>query len=193
MPARLCPPLCLLHCSREWPHMLPSVPLYAPLDCFISACCKVRIAQTWARHSAGLHKLVLRYDMTCVVCRSLPRIGVHLGVPAQYTQVHWYGRGPHECYPDRQYGAPLRQYSVQNVNEFHVPYMFPSAAPFKFNILLALHVFCQWTISRSALLHAPVCVHCSNFCHVAMKESMDTLSHSLTLQVKMVGGQTQDG
>lgn len=53
-------------------------------------------------------------------------MGVHLGVPAQYKQAHWYGRGPHECYPDRQYGAPLRQYSVADVKEFHVPYIFPS-------------------------------------------------------------------
>ena len=52
---------------------------------------------------------------------------MHMGVPSQYRQVHWYGRGPHECYPDRQYGAPLRQYSVADVKEFHVPYIFPSA------------------------------------------------------------------
>ncbi len=50
-----------------------------------------------------------------------------MGVPSQYKQVHWYGRGPHECYPDRQHGAPLRQYSVADVKEFHVPYIFPSA------------------------------------------------------------------
>jgi len=61
-------------------------------------------------------------------CRSLPRVGVHLGVPPEYKQAHWYGRGPHECYPDRQYGAPLRQYAVADVKEFHVPYIFPSVA-----------------------------------------------------------------
>ena len=57
-----------------------------------------------------------------------------MGVPSQYRQVHWYGRGPHECYPDRQYGAPLRQYSVADVKEFHVPYIFPSAGTSSFDM-----------------------------------------------------------
>ncbi|EIE18998.1 hypothetical protein COCSUDRAFT_20201 [Coccomyxa subellipsoidea C-169] len=57
---------------------------------------------------------------------SLPRIGMHLGVPAQFSRVHWYGRGPHESYPDRKYGAFLRQYSLDHVQEMHVPYIFPS-------------------------------------------------------------------
>ncbi|CAL8464023.1 g3558 [Coccomyxa elongata] len=57
---------------------------------------------------------------------SLPRIGMHLGIPAQFSRVHWYGRGPHESYPDRKYGAFLRQYSLDHVHEMHVPYIFPS-------------------------------------------------------------------
>ena len=64
---------------------------------------------------------------------------MHIGVPSQYRQVHWYGRGPHECYPDRQYGAPLRQYSVAEVKEFHVPYIFPSAGTSSFD-MDALHI-----------------------------------------------------
>lgn len=51
---------------------------------------------------------------------------MHLGVPAQFSRVHWYGRGPHESYPDRKYGAFLRQYSLDHVHEMHVPYIFPS-------------------------------------------------------------------
>lgn len=73
--------------------------------------------------------------MAAVMCRvgrsSLPRVGVQLGVPAQYGRVAWYGRGPHECYPDRKYGAPLRQHAADSVRDLHVPYIFPSApAPF---------------------------------------------------------------
>jgi hypothetical protein len=60
-------------------------------------------------------------------CRSLPRIGMHLGVPSHFSRVHWYGRGPQESYPDRKYGAFLRQYSLDHVQEMHVPYIFPSA------------------------------------------------------------------
>ena len=39
--------------------------------------------------------------------------------------MEWYGRGPHECYPDRTYGAPLRRYSVPDAAQLHTPYIFP--------------------------------------------------------------------
>jgi beta-galactosidase len=35
----------------------------------------------------------------------LPRIGVSFEVPARFSQVRWWGRGPHENYPDRNQGA----------------------------------------------------------------------------------------
>ena len=48
-----------------------------------------------------------------------------MGVPQGYKQVEWYGRGPHECYPDRIYGAPLRRYRVPDAAQLHTPYIFP--------------------------------------------------------------------
>lgn len=59
------------------------------------------------------------------MCRSLPRVGVHWVVPEASTRVDWYGKGPHECYPDRKFGAWLRQYHVNHVDELHVPYIYP--------------------------------------------------------------------
>ena len=53
-----------------------------------------------------------------------------MGVPEQYRQVQWYGRGPHECYPDRVYGAPLRVYSMEDAAKLHTPYIFPGATLF---------------------------------------------------------------
>ncbi len=39
-------------------------------------------------------------------------MGVATSVPhALGRRVTWHGGGPHECYPDRKYGAPLRQYT----------------------------------------------------------------------------------
>lgn len=58
--------------------------------------------------------------------KSLPRVGLSLGVPGSLQQVQWYGRGPHECYPDRKAGAALRCHSAEAVAELHVPYVFPS-------------------------------------------------------------------
>lgn len=62
-----------------------------------------------------------------IPARSLPRVGLRFGVPPEYSQVEWYGRGPHECYPDRKAGAALRRHSAQSVEELRVPYVFPSA------------------------------------------------------------------
>jgi beta-galactosidase len=37
----------------------------------------------------------------------LPRIGARFGLPGRFDQLRWYGRGPHENYPDRRTGAVL--------------------------------------------------------------------------------------
>ena len=37
----------------------------------------------------------------------LPRIGVQFSLPARFRQLRWFGRGPHENYPDRAAGATL--------------------------------------------------------------------------------------
>ena len=62
--------------------------------------------------------------------RSLARVGVHFTVPPSIgaAGVAWYGRGPHECYPDRQSGAPIRRHVVDDVAALHVPYIMPGAA-----------------------------------------------------------------
>lgn len=60
------------------------------------------------------------------MCRSLPRVGIRFAIPKQYSKVTWYGQGPHECYPDRQFSAALRQHSMDDVHSMHVPYVFPS-------------------------------------------------------------------
>ena len=51
---------------------------------------------------------------------------MRLGVAPGLGRVSWFGRGPHECYPDRQAGAPLRVHNVPSVLDLHVPYVFPS-------------------------------------------------------------------
>lgn len=56
---------------------------------------------------------------------SLPRVGVVFGVPENFQRVEWYGRGPHECYPDRKSCALVRQHGVDCISHLHVPYIFP--------------------------------------------------------------------
>ena len=55
---------------------------------------------------------------------SLPRVGIVCAVPSDFQQIEFYGRGPHENYPDRKSSAHLGRYSMQ-VDELHVPYVFP--------------------------------------------------------------------
>ena len=59
------------------------------------------------------------------LCRSLPRVGIHLALPQRMSRAEWYGKGPHECYPDRKTGAWLRRHSAAHAAELHVPYIFP--------------------------------------------------------------------
>eukprot|EP01025_Chloroclados_australasicus_P019168 TRINITY_DN2033_c0_g1_i9.p1 TRINITY_DN2033_c0_g1~~TRINITY_DN2033_c0_g1_i9.p1 ORF type:complete len:1223 (-),score=161.18 TRINITY_DN2033_c0_g1_i9:1369-4983(-) len=56
--------------------------------------------------------------------KSLPRVGLEFILDKSLTAIQWYGRGPHECYPDRQSGAMLRRYS-STVEDLHVPYIRP--------------------------------------------------------------------
>ena len=55
----------------------------------------------------------------------LPRIGTELVVPAEFDQVEWFGRGPHENYVDRKTSAAVGLYQAP-VAALQVPYIFPS-------------------------------------------------------------------
>lgn len=72
--------------------------------------------------------------------RSLARVGVHLGVPSQFSAVEWYGRGPHENYADRKYGAFLRRHVVERLEQLHTPYIFTGADW----SIAAAHASCLW-------------------------------------------------
>jgi beta-galactosidase len=57
--------------------------------------------------------------------KSLARVGLHFTAPPAQGGLQWQGRGPHECYWDRKWGAPLRRHCVDTVEELHVPYIVP--------------------------------------------------------------------
>ncbi|RME99149.1 MAG: beta-galactosidase subunit alpha, partial [Chloroflexi bacterium] len=59
-----------------------------------------------------------------LAANSLPRVGLHLQLPAGFEQFTWYGRGPHENYIDRNTGAALGLYR-STVDEQYVPYIMP--------------------------------------------------------------------
>ena len=63
-----------------------------------------------------------------VVCQegmpSLPRVGLKMALPPGFEQLAWFGRGPHENYPDRNTGAAVGLYK-STVTEQYVPYILP--------------------------------------------------------------------
>jgi len=54
----------------------------------------------------------------------LPRLGFIMTVPADYEQMQWLGRGPHETYSDRKAGAEVGRYT-STVTDEYVPYIVP--------------------------------------------------------------------
>jgi len=55
---------------------------------------------------------------------ALPRLGLQLRLPANLDRLAWYGRGPHECYVDRQESALVGVFSGR-VRDQYVPYIRP--------------------------------------------------------------------
>jgi beta-galactosidase len=56
---------------------------------------------------------------------SLPRIGMELILADTDKNVEWFGRGPHENYPDRLLSAHIARYA-STIDAMHTPYIFPS-------------------------------------------------------------------
>jgi beta-galactosidase/beta-glucuronidase len=54
----------------------------------------------------------------------LPRLGLQLRLPNTQDRFAWYGRGPHENYPDRKESALVGVYAGL-VKDQYVPYIFP--------------------------------------------------------------------
>lgn len=60
----------------------------------------------------------------CGTLPHLPRVGLMLKLPVTHDRFAWYGRGPHESYPDRKESAAVGAYQ-----EFVAPEAFPYIRP----------------------------------------------------------------
>ena len=63
----------------------------------------------------------------------LPRVGTTFSVGAAFDRVRWFGRGPHECYPDRQSSAMA---AVWDGGIDRLPYLVPQE--------FGLRTDCRW-------------------------------------------------
>ena len=64
------------------------------------------------------------YQPTAADRPVIPKIGMRMRLPADYTQIRYYGRGPWENYPDRKRSAFLSEYKMP-LSEFETEYIHP--------------------------------------------------------------------
>ncbi len=69
------------------------------------------------------------------VITDVPRIGMSFALGPGLERLEWYGRGPHESYPDRARGAALGRWR-STVGDQYVPYVMPQEH--------GLHVDTRW-------------------------------------------------
>jgi beta-galactosidase len=66
-------------------------------------------------------QLLVEYNFTPLhdSLSNIPRIGMSVHLPNEYTQTSWYGKGPQESYWDRKTGAKIGVYSGAIHDQFH--------------------------------------------------------------------------
>ena len=130
----------------------------------------------------------VRYEHTVVVppeLVDLPRIGATFAVPARFTKVRWYGRGPHENYPDRNSSAAL---GVFEGAPDELPYLVPQE--------FGLRTDCRWmelidektgevlrVEADNCLLHMSAVHYTANDLHVANDQTQLQRRKNLVVHV----------
>lgn len=72
----------------------------------------------------GTIQLTIDFNVGDIELPELPRLGVYSILNAQYEQMTWLGRGPHENYEDRKSSALIGKYTDTVWNQYH-PYIRP--------------------------------------------------------------------
>jgi beta-galactosidase len=78
----------------------------------------------------------MRYEHQVVLTKDLadaPRIGATWEIPARFNSLRWYGRGPHENYPDRNGSAMV---GIYEGHPDELPYLVPQE--------FGLRTECRW-------------------------------------------------
>ncbi|MEL7290876.1 MAG: beta-galactosidase [Pseudomonadota bacterium] len=92
---------------------------------------KLLIVSTWRYQVSQLGEVAIDVDVELAHgLPPLPRIGMELslydhGMSEHQQPVSWFGRGPHENYPDRKASAHVGRYH-SSVEQMHTNYIFPT-------------------------------------------------------------------
>jgi beta-galactosidase len=107
----------------------------------------------------------------------LPRLGIRFDLAPGFEDLEWYGRGPQECYPDRDRGVAIGRY-VSTVTEQYVPYVMPQEH--------GLHAATRWcTISNGRVIvrvDGPEPLHFSALHHAP--EDLTAALHDVELKAR---------
>ncbi|QLG29008.1 DUF4981 domain-containing protein [Halorarum halophilum] len=64
-------------------------------------------------------------ELRRIVTDYLPKVGLRMELPEEFSEFEWYGRGPLETYPDRKWGVDVGRYAG-SVEDQYVPYLPPT-------------------------------------------------------------------
>ena len=79
---------------------------------------------TYSINNDGRIKVDMDYNPTTTELPLMPKFGMRMRLPAENTQIKYYGRGPWENYPDRKRSAFLGIYE-SSVKDFETDYIHP--------------------------------------------------------------------
>ena len=79
---------------------------------------------TYDFNADGWIKVDMDYRPTATDIVTMPKFGMRMRLPADYTQIRYYGRGPWENYPDRKGSAFLGVYEIP-LTDYETEYIHP--------------------------------------------------------------------
>ena len=79
---------------------------------------------TYDLKADGRIMVAMDYQPTATNIVTMPKFGMRMRLPADYTQIRYYGRGPWENYPDRKRSAFLGEYEM-SLSAYETEYIRP--------------------------------------------------------------------
>jgi len=77
---------------------------------------------TYTINGSGQIEVAAAYLPVDKNIQQIPKFGMRVRIPARFDDISWYGRGPHENYPDRKTGSLIGLYNL-NIEEFMTRYV----------------------------------------------------------------------
>jgi beta-galactosidase/beta-glucuronidase len=131
-------------------------------------------------------------DSLRAAVRSLPRVGLELGLPTAFDRIEWYGRGPRGTFPDRPGGSHLGRFRG-TVDEQFEPVLPPQINGVKTDTRWA--ALTNGSVGLLAVADTTMAVGVSPYANLASAGHLEQLRRgdtlSLTLDAALMGAGTK--